>query len=280
MSMSSGEIHSLIDQDSGEEIAHGQTVLDTFTNADCFLRIDLDTDSQIAARVERFIHLILWTQVITPTSGETAMYFAASAAGNSACLSRQVGAAVTDSSGEVVAVGWNDVPRFGGSLYMADPENDPQSNHDKRCWNLQGGTCFNDQEKRLIAEVLVDELVKAAAVSSDDRGLALNTIITNNKVRSLIEFSRSVHAEMHAIINAGKLTAGTIEQGKMFITTYPCHNCARHIVAAGVREVYYIEPYRKSLATKLHSDAITEEEGGDWLSRKVPVIERHGYGPR
>ncbi len=174
MGMSSGEIHSLIDQDSGEEISHGQTVRDTFPNADCFVRIDVDTDSQIAARVERFLHLILGTQVITPTPGETAMYFAASAAGNSACLSRQVGAAITDASGEVVAVGWNDVPKAGGNLYMADPKNDPQSNHDQRCWNLQGGTCFNDEEKKLISEILVEELTKSGAVSEKDRALALS----------------------------------------------------------------------------------------------------------
>jgi deoxycytidylate deaminase len=31
------------------------------------------------------------------------------------------------------------------------------------------------------------------------------------------------------------------------------------IVVAGITEVYFIEPYRKSLATKLHNDAITED---------------------
>jgi deoxycytidylate deaminase len=45
----------------------------------------------------------------------------------------------------------------------------------------------------------------------------------------------------------------------MFTTTYPCHNCARHIVAAGISSVVYIEPYRKSLATALHHDAISED---------------------
>ena len=276
MGMSSGEIHGLIDQDLGEEIAHGQTVRDTFPNADCFLRIDIDTDSQITARVERFLHLILGTQVITPTPAETAMYFAASAAGNSACLSRQVGAAITDASGEVIAVGWNDVPKAGGSLYMADPKNDPQSNYDQRCWNLQGGTCFNDEEKRLIAELIVDELVKADAISEKTRTLAFSTIANNSKLKNLIEFSRSVHAEMHAIINAGKLAINNIQDGKMFITTYPCHNCARHIVAAGIKEVYYIEPYRKSLATKLHSDAITEDELD---VAKVRILPYDGVAP-
>ena len=166
--MSQPEIFALIDQDSGEEFDHGQTVRDTFPQADFFLRVDADTDAQIAARVERFLHLILGTKVLTPTYSEKAMYLAASAAGNSACLSRQVGASLTDKDGNVIAVGWNDVPKFGGNLYLADPENDPNSDKDKRCWNLRGGICFNDSEKRHIGELLVDALCKNDIVSQDD----------------------------------------------------------------------------------------------------------------
>lgn len=94
--MSSAKVYELIDKDSGEELSHGQTVRDTFPQADFFLRIDADTDTQVKARVERFLHLILGTKVVTPAPSETAMYLAASASGNSACLSRQVGAALTD----------------------------------------------------------------------------------------------------------------------------------------------------------------------------------------
>jgi hypothetical protein len=42
----------------------------------------------------------------------------------------------------------------------------------------------------------------------------------------------------------------------LFTTTFPCHECARHIVAAGIEEVYFITPYPKSYAKELHLDAI------------------------
>ncbi len=42
----------------------------------------------------------------------------------------------------------------------------------------------------------------------------------------------------------------------MYVTTYPCHNCAKHIIDVGIKRVVFIEPYVKSLAQKLHSDAI------------------------
>jgi len=45
---------------------------------------------------------------------------------------------------------------------------------------------------------------------------------------------------------------------------------------AGIKEVFYIEPYRKSLATKLHEDAITESEAE---TRKVRILPLDGVSP-
>ena len=269
------EIFTLIDRDSGEELAYGQTVRETFPLADFFIRIDTDTDSQIRAKVERIIELILGTKVMTPNSAETAMYAAASAAGNSACLSRQVGAAVCDKEGKILAVGWNDVPKFEGDLYVAD-QSDPTSEKDKRCWNLEGGVCFNDQEKRLLSDLLISELVQKKIIGEGDKKKASGIVVGSTKVKDLIEFSRSIHAEMHALLTAGRLSGDKIKGGKLYCTTYPCHSCARHIIAAGISEVYYIEPYRKSLATKLHSDAITENESD---KNKVRLLPYDGVAP-
>lgn len=275
--MSIAEIYNLIDQDSGEEFDYGQTVRKTFPDADFFLRIDKDTDTQVNAKVLRFLNLILGTRIVTPTYDETAMYMGASAAGNSACLSRQVGAAVTDESGAVLAVGWNDVPKTFGGLYMTNLSDDPGNEKDQRCWNKAGGMCFNDSEKKLIADLLTNELIKSKIVTEDKKSETMEAILKNSKIKNLIEFSRSVHAEMHAIIQAGQQGyGGKIKGGKLFCTTYPCHSCARHIIASGIKEVYYIEPYRKSLAIKLHDDAITENESD---ITKVRIIPFEGVAP-
>lgn len=267
------EIAILMDRDSGEELDEGQTVEETFPQCDFFLRTDSSTETQLRGRVERFLHLILGTQVITPTRAETAMYAAASAAGNSACLSRQVGAAVTDAEGEVLAIGWNDVPKAFGDLYVTDLALDPSGDHDKRCWN-HGGKCYNDEEKTLLAEHVIDAL--GDIVPSGQRERALQNVLRNKKLRGLIEFSRSIHAEMHAILTALRQKGDRVRGGRLYVTTYPCHSCARHIIAAGINEVYFIEPYKKSLATKLHGDAMTEsEQAGD----KVRVVPYDGVAP-
>lgn len=256
--MDVAEIYKLMDRDSGEELEEGQTVAKTFPQCDFFLRMASNSESQLRSRVERFLHLILGTKIITPTRAETAMYAAASAAGNSACLSRQVGAAITDSDGEILSTGWNDVPRPFGGLYQTDHETDPNGEKDLRCWNKDGGKCFNDEEKDGLARQIVQSLSPYIPVNDLDAAVA--TVIKDKKLRGLIEFSRSIHAEMHAILTALKSSGSRVHGGMLFVTTYPCHSCARHIVASGIKEVYYIEPYKKSLATKLHDDAVSERE--------------------
>ena len=101
--------------------------------------------------------------------------------------------------------------------------------------------------------------------------------LKNSKIKDLIEFSRSVHAEMHAIISGSQLSGSKMINGKLFCTTYPCHNCARHIIVAGIKEVYYIEPYVKSLCLTLHDDAITEDENS---TEKVRILIFDGVAPR
>lgn len=268
------QVYRLIDKDSGEDIHFGQKVSDTFIQADLFLRIEQTTSGYIENKLLRFLNIVFKTEVITPTFQETAMYLAASASGNSACLSRQVGASITDKIGEILSVGWNDVPKSGGGVYRTS-NNDLLGNTDFRCINLSGGICHNDEEKRIIREALVNELIVSKLVDESKREELVEKI-KKSRIKELIEFSRAVHAEMLAIIQASQKAGDRVIGGKLFCTTYPCHNCARHIVAAGIKEVYYIEPYRKSLATKLHSDSITEDEN---QKDKVQILMYDGISP-
>jgi deoxycytidylate deaminase len=287
----SKEIEGLIDKDSGEEFGHGQSVRDTFPRCDFFLCVDhaiggpmeARAIAQVTEKVRRFFDLIFRTKVITPTTEETAMYAASSAARNSACLSRQVGAAVTSSTGELLAVGWNDVPQSGGGLYGKEPMSSigipPGSSVEKkdhRCFAWEGRMCHNDAEKRLIAEKVVESLINRGVVQEISKEKATQAIIEDTRVKDLIEFSRAVHAEMHAILGASRVAGDRVLGGKIYVTTYPCHSCARHLIAAGISEIHYIEPYRKSQAIRLHSDAITESAEAS----KVQLLQFDGVSPR
>lgn len=272
--MALAEVYQLIDRDSGEEMANGQTVRETFPLSDFFLRVDSGSVPQLKIKLDRFLNIIFGIEIPTPSVDETAMYLAAAAAANSACLSRQVGASITNKDGEVIAVGWNDVPKAGGNLYQYSPS-DPISGNDKRCLHMDGGVCFNHKEKEEITQEIAIELEKKGLISKNDQTKVMK-VIKESKIKNLIEFSRSIHAEMHAIIIGSQIAGDTVRGGKLYCTTYPCHSCARHIIAAGINEVYYIEPYRKSLAIKLHSDAITETESE---TKKVRILSFDGVAP-
>lgn len=270
------EVYRLIDRDSGEETAHGQSVRDTFPRADFFVRAGSGPENVLTNRLQRFLDLVLRAAVITPTVGETAMYQAASAAGSSACLSRQVGAAITDRDGEILAIGWNDVPRVGGGLYSSDAVHDSGTTRpDNRCYNWKGGKCFNDEEKSLLTREVVNTLIERGVIGGDQRQSATSAI-ERSRISHLIEFSRAIHAEMHALLSASQAGGQRVRDGALYCTTYPCHSCARHLIAAGVKDVYYIEPYRKSLATKLHDDSITEDEQA---TNKVRILSFDGVSP-
>lgn len=279
------EINQLIDTDSGEEFSHGQSVRETFPLCDFFLRVDgqvdgaeqENTNGQIHAKLLRFFNLIFHTNIVSPTLEENAMYSAASAARNSACLSRQVGAAVTSKTGELLSVGWNDVPNSGGGLYGKPQLTSGTITADHRCHAQTGAKCHNDSEKSSIAEKVIESLIDKSIIEGKNKARAVLSIMQDTRIKDLIEFSRAVHAEMHAILGASRVAGERILNGKIFVTTYPCHSCARHIVAAGISEVYYIEPYRKSLATRLHSDSLTEASESTGL---VKLLQFDGIAPR
>ena len=46
-----------------------------------------------------------------------------------------------------------------------------------------------------------------------------------------------VHAELNAILNAG---GKSLVGSRIFVSLFPCHECAKAIIQAGVREVVYL----------------------------------------
>ena len=56
------------------------------------------------------------------------------------------------------------------------------------------------------------------------------------------------------------------------------HNCAKHIVDAGITRVVYFEPYQKSLAIKLHSDTINDSSEKQ-SQNKVDFVAYGGVAP-
>jgi deoxycytidylate deaminase len=247
------EAQYLIDRDRNElNAAHGQKLEKTLQRADYFIRNNQDSVSNLAGPCQRFAALVHGKNGITPTTDESGMYAAYSASLKSACLSRQVGAAIVNKEGNVISLGWNDVPKFGGGLYTSDVQND------QRCI-YHGAKCYNDIQKTYLIDDIVQIVSAKVEVSAETRSELAKLIQKETRAGSIIEFSRAIHAEMEAILGLARSQGNSTDSCVLYTTTFPCHNCARHIIAAGIKRVVYIEPYEKSLALDLHEDAITTD---------------------
>ena len=259
-------ISKIIERDRKSKDKNGQQVEETLQLADYFIK-NLDTDV-MRKSVSRFIDLVHGVNLITPSKDESGMYSAYSASLGSACLSRQVGASIMDFEGNIIATGRNDVPAFGGGLYTAE------NSKDKRCFNKNG--CHNDKHKALLKNEIKNILLKYDLKEADHLA---DEIMKETKAKYLIEYSRAVHAEMDAIVSLARNTNIGTTGNTLYCTTYPCHVCARHIVAAGLRRVVYIEPYEKSLALQLHEDTICQPDHAP-STEKVLFENFEGVAPK
>jgi deoxycytidylate deaminase len=263
------EAERLIGRDESEKDKLGQHMKDAFYLADGFIDSD-STDCR--DQIGRILNLIFGDPYITPTKDEYAMFLAFVAATRSGDLSRQIGAVVTAQTGEIIATGANDVPSAEGGLYWSD-----QGENDERDYKKG----FDANEKRR-DEIIVNTMKKIDDELNDDELLTKGKeLLKDTGILDITEYGRAVHAEMEALLSCGRSGVST-RKCSLYSTTFPCHNCAKHIIAAGISRVVFVEPYPKSRAMDLHSDAIFLAHESDMKQKKGKVCFEPfvGIGPR
>lgn len=250
----------LISRDYHEEGSSlGQAVGKIFPLADFFLRDG--SWSSLTVQLDRLVKLVFGDPYVSPKRDEQAMFFAQAAALRSLDLSRQVGAAIVSQDGDILATGCNEVPSAGGGLYWEDQDEPLRDYELGRDANVESRIDLVDDAVRRLRE---SGWLEPSLTDLPDRELTEKALFGESaplraaRLLDVIEFGRAVHAEMAAISQAARLGV-RLQGARMFCTTFPCHLCARHIVAAGVRDVTFIEPYEKSRTGALYSDSISIE---------------------
>ncbi len=278
MGLSAEKEQALLQRDAGEELKLGQQVTKTYHLADVFLEArgweDAEAEST-CGQIRRYIDLLFGRRILTPSLDEYGMFLASAAALRSADLSRQVGAALLTPSGEVLGLGANEVPAPGGGQYWPGPG-------DNRDFVL--GVDSNEMIKgeclREIMEHMDPDWAELLEEVKTERLDEASSLLSGTRLMNLTEFGRAVHAEMEALLAAARVGI-PVKGSTLYTTTFPCHNCAKHIVGAGIARVVYIEPYAKSLADRLHGDAIAfalEQDSAP--DGRVPFASFHGIAPR
>jgi deoxycytidylate deaminase len=290
-------IEDLRRDEDDPSVPYGQAMRRAFSLADFF--VDARSQSRLTQTLGRVVQLIFEEPFIPPTRDEQAMYLAYTAGLRSAEMGRQVGAAITTQDGDVMAVGTNEVPTGTGGLYWSPDE------PDGRDFALEPPVDSNTEwQRRVTREVLVrmaehgwlaagmfekttrrvpvggDEVERESIDVPDKELDVFLKAVQSTRFSALTEFGRAVHAEMDALTTAARLGV-RVDGSQLVCTTFPCHNCTRHIIAAGVRRVVYLHPYAKSLARELHEDAILLDPAETGLNDGKVVYEQYiGVAPR
>jgi cytidine deaminase len=269
--------HEIIQIDEKEEGDLGQNTRDTYPLADFLVNA-----TQPLSQISRLVELIFGHPFRTPTPDEYAMNIASAVALRSSDYNRQVGAVIVNvrrdardyvRNLDVVAVGMNEVPRGGGGFYW---DQDSPDHRDQAL--LSGG---EDRAKNLKVTVLAEllarvqesEWLKDDVAPQGPIALAARLLprLKGTQFMDIGEFGRPVHAEMSALIDAARRGVPVFGE-TMYVTTFPCHNCAKHIIAAGIQRVVYLEPYRKSRADTLHGEELSLERTDGRLSEDGKVV--------
>jgi len=143
---------------------------------------------------------------------EMFMKIAQISADMSFCERSKVGAVIVKNN-RVIVNAWNGTP----------------SGCDNKCENEKYVTCPVCNGK--------DEVYNGI----DESTICVNCI--NGKVKETITREDVIHAEMNALAYMAR-TNESAEGATIYVTMSPCLNCAKHLLAAGIKKVIYLQKYR------------------------------------
>lgn len=228
---------------STEQRLYNQDIQTCIQNADIYLANPNcskefgDSYRELKMSLVRYLALILHPGLITPTPEERSMQIAYTAKYNSGCISRQVGAVITDASFSIKAVGWNNTAQ-GQTPCLLRNVNDLIHNADE--------SAFSKYEKQdQLFRDLMEETFNGKGNSLNGRNLsfcfkdAKNCIDhTKNQVHT-----RSLHAEENAMLQISKYGGIKLQAGYLFTTASPCELCSKKAYQLGIKRIFYIDPY-------------------------------------
>lgn len=191
----------------------------------------------LANQVISFVSLMKRPGLVTPSPIERCMQIANTAKLNSGCISRQVGAVVTDSNFVIKSIGWNDVPHgqvpcnLRNRYHLISGKDQlAYSNYEKN--NTEFLTFFKkDTEK-------YKKIERDKNVSYCFKSIYNDMKNEDNQVHT-----RSLHAEENAFLQISKYGGIGLQGGNLFTTASPCELCAKKAYQLGVKNIDYIDPY-------------------------------------
>ena len=186
----------------------------------------------------KYVSLIMQPGLVTPTHVERSMNIAYNAKLNSGCISRQVGAVVTDKNYSIISVGWNSVPegQVACNLRTLNDLNNLVETSDFSDFEKHNEE-FRDYVKKKLQSINIESL-KGRSCFYCFKDYYTEIIEQKNQVHT-----RSLHAEENAFLQISKYGGRPVQNGILFTTASPCELCAKKAYQLGIQTIYYIDPY-------------------------------------
>lgn len=193
---------------------------------------------ELANQLLRFVSLIRRPGIVTPSALERCMQIAYTAKLNSGCISRQVGAVVTDKNFSLRSIGWNDAPhgQVPCNLRNRDDlldgaDSSAYSEFERNDGKYLGHFAESSKRFKIVSEGGRNNSFCFKSEYNDFTGV-------KNQVHT-----RALHAEENAFLQIAKYGLASIEGGLLFTTASPCELCAKKAYQLGVTRIFYIDPY-------------------------------------
>lgn len=222
-------------------IKHEKDVLELpFDNNDIVLS---EGEAELVKQLITYVALIMHPGLVPPSPHERCMQIAYTAKLNSGCLSRQVGAVVTNTDFSVKSVGWNTVPKGQVPCSLRCMETLCSGEEDIAFSDFERSGQFSSTAKRLmkayegknyqrsLGGLQLTYCFKDIHTSSNDKQ-------THNQVHT-----RSLHAEENSFLQLAKYGTTGIDGGYLYTTASCCELCAKKAFQLGIKKIYYIDAY-------------------------------------
>lgn len=263
---------------------------------DCVLLADYSINNEtndgenkeLKDKIIRLLCLIEKPGSTLPTADETFMNVAYTLSLRSTCISRNVGAVITNPDGFIIGAGWNDVGTgqigcsrrcikdlntiSGEDSILSVWKNEYRkfvSNGLLEKYNDSNYFCFKDLESQLKICEKIDKLVENFKLEERLKEISstqflpdtinnfvnlnsdLKEHIKNNLKIKRLEYARALHAEENAILQVATNGGIGIKGGTIYTTTFPCELCAKKIYQSGLNRIVYTEPYPNSISENI-----------------------------
>ena len=209
---------------------------------ECLRKADIYIDNSEHERVSlkyNLIKLLVLSEepgCIPPTQNERNMQIAATARMMSGCISRQVGAVVTNKEGYVIGIGWNDPPRNQtpcslrtGKELINNPTDEVFSEYERK-----------DEFKDFVKEnYMTDKPFCFRELHAEMQ----NKVSSGNSNDKKLEYARALHAEENALLQAIRNNPQGLDGSILYTTASPCNLCAKKAYHLGIDKIIYIEEY-------------------------------------